>query len=640
MAEVSKLDQSVFSKEVLFHLLEECSSGIFHWDASHDSVLWSSKLHMALGHPIDTDTAYIDIENLLHPDDRHAMRLAVEESRNTLGEYEMMIRLRSRSGGYKEFQVFGKWLADATNSDTLVGFVIDHTDLNEARTEAERSRQLLENFFETAPAAVYLKDGRYRHKYGNAMAARIAGCTREDFLSKTTFELFGEESAADLASVDDRVIEERETVSWQGPTTSASGESFFIHDTKFPVTDPKTGEVMVGGFGIDISKQHEAEMQLVQSRKLEALGQLVAGIAHDFNNSLMVMQSSLDLLKQSKTLEAAFDCAEELTDGIERGARLTEQLLAFGRQTVLKNEVFTLDDLFGSMEGMLRSTIPENIDLELAFQEGTQAIKADRSQVENMVLNLVLNSIDAMPNGGTLTISSRTASAAMSHGGVEPSSKSEARVQLSVSDTGSGIEPRLLDKVFDPFFTTKDPRRGTGMGLSMVDGLMEQLGGSASIRSTHGVGTTVDLLFPGTSDKVTRSSAPSDERAEGEGQGRSLLVVEDNPSVLRLLSRQLREQGFEVSEAASGADALEKFEADPTISLVVSDIVMPGEIQGVELAKRIRSERPQVPIILMSGYPLDTEVQSGNRLYYDEGLMKPVRASKLLETVQRLLSSN
>ena len=178
------------------------------------------------------------------------------------------------------------------------------------------------------------------------------------------------------------------------------------------------------------------------------------------------------------------------------------------------------------------------------------------------------------------------------------------------------------------------------MGLSMVDGLMEQLGGSASIRSTHGVGTTVDLLFPGTSDKVTRSSAPSDERAEGEGQGRSLLVVEDNPSVLRLLSRQLREQGFEVSEAASGADALEKFEADPTISLVVSDIVMPGEIQGVELAKRIRSERPQVPIILMSGYPLDTEVQSGNRLYYDEGLMKPVRASKLLETVQRLLSSN
>lgn len=626
------LDDEGLNPSQLLELLERTNTGVFFWDALDDFVEWSAGIFRALGYDSPEDASYDDFESLLHPDDRSHLSAAVVRTRAETGEYAMELRLKDAEGNFKPFRAFGKWFRTGED-EFLIGFINDISELAEARDRADRSMQMLKAFFDNAPAAVSIQNQAGRYLYGNQFAARLAGCELDDLLSRPASDLLGAEIDGETKAANRKVFEEGKVVTSTGEVGTPSGESFHVFDTRFPISDPKTGEPLLGVFGIDVTGQHQMEQALAESKRLEALGQLVSGIAHDFNNSLSIMQGSLDLIELADSQEELVQYCSDLQGGIERGMRLTRELLTYGRKALLENQLFNLNTVLDAMDLLLRRALPENIEVEISLADDLRNVMVDRSQFENAVLNLALNAKDAMPEGGSLTI--ETANFQISDAYV--ASRQESidpgdYVLVTVTDTGIGMDENILAQAFDPFFTTKPADAGTGMGLTTVDGFVRQLGGVTQIDSELGAGTTVKLFFPAADGEPAPERAPLRQRLV-RGSER-VLVVEDHASVRRLLSRKLNKLGYEVVEAANGAEALEIFRDDPALDLVITDVVMPGRIQGPMLVRKIRELTPGFPVLFISGYPLDAANNGGVPDDRDKVLMKPVAMDDLATSVR------
>jgi PAS domain S-box-containing protein len=558
-------------------LLDDLTSGSFYWDPVADTVEWSAKLLKSLGHAADKAIQLKDIEDLLHPEDRKKHADILARSTATQERYSTDIRLRDTVGNYHLLRVYGTWIPRSGDGGSiLAGFLIDFSDLAQSRRETERSEHLFQSFFDNVPAAVYIKDDKFRHLYGNQAAASLAGCSLDEFLSKPMHDLFDEETVANLEAIDRRVLEGHETVTWYGELKSGTGQERYVFDTKFPIHDPVTHETLLGGIGIDTTLQHRMEKALARSQKLEALGQLVGGIAHDFNNTLAVLKGNVELVALLDDEAEIDECMEECTRAIERGRRLTMQLLAFGRRAVLQPEIYNLSVIVSESDRMLQRILPENIVMETVFGGGLWNTLIDKSQVENAILNLALNARDAMESGGKLTI--ETANIRIEDDYLQERSEDiepGRYVMLAVTDTGEGMAKDVAEKAFDPFFTTKTVDKGSGMGLAMVHGLMRQFGGSARLYTEPGVGTTVKLYFPASHGEVDTPQRMPHLPQAGKAH---LLLTEDDDSVRTMLKRQLQVLGYRVTEASNGDMAFDLLLADSSIEMLVTDIVMPGTL--------------------------------------------------------------
>ncbi|HZS85223.1 MAG TPA: response regulator [Stellaceae bacterium] len=378
-------------------------------------------------------------------------------------------------------------------------------------------------------------------------------------------------------------------------------------------------------------RTREREVALAQvheMQKLESLGQLTGGLAHDFNNLLMAILGNLDLLAKGAPDEAA---AARLVDGAikaaERGAMLTKRMLAFARRQELRPETVDVARLVNGMADMLRRSLGPAIEINLDFAPGLAAIRVDPNQLELSLLNLALNSRDAMPQGGRLTIAARSEKV---EGGRLQNLAAGDYVCLAVTDTGCGMDEVTLKRAAEPFFTTKGVGKGTGLGLSMVYGLAAQSGGLTRISSQVGVGTTVELFLPVAPAAAAPSRPPRSDGAAAAPSS-SVLLVDDDPMVAGGTVAMLRHLGHRVIEASSGAAALEILEAQP-VDLVITDHAMPG-MSGVELAERIRRSHPGLPVILATGY---ADLARGE----DHGLPrldKPYRLEKLAALIASLI---
>lgn len=390
------------------------------------------------------------------------------------------------------------------------------------------------------------------------------------------------------------------------------------------------------GVSIDLSESRALQEQLVQSQRVDAIGRLTGGIAHDFNNLLAVVLGNLELLSESPLAE---DDRELLSDSLhvtKRGASLTRQLLAFGRRYQLSPQVLNLNAVVQSMDSLLRRTIPESIEIDITLSAGLRNTWIDAPQLEAAILNLVLNARDAMGQGGRLTI--ETANVSIGHEYIE--SRREdipvgRYVLLAVTDTGAGMASEVLDRAIEPFFTTKAIGIGTGMGLSMVHGFVKQSNGAIRLYSELGVGTTVKLYFPVTSDQ--KVEAPEKPVLEQPKHADTILLVEDDADVRHTIQRVLQRLGYTVLQAESGPKALKKLRDNPQISLVLSDIVMPEGMQGTDLAKKLREMHTDLPIVLMSGYPREAAINGNGVHPNDFQLMKPVEISELSAVLRRAL---
>lgn len=384
-------------------------------------------------------------------------------------------------------------------------------------------------------------------------------------------------------------------------------------------------------------KEREAiATQLRHSQKLEAVGQLAGGIAHDFNNVLMAIFGYCSLsIEKTKHDQELYSNIREIGKAAERASHLTAQLLAFSRKQELHPRNLNLGTEVRDVERMLRRLIGENIQLKSLVDEDLQNVSIDPSALHQIVVNLVVNARDAMPDGGNIkiVISNRTLLTLNHsiHEDIPPGSY----VQLDVTDDGTGIDPELISKIFEPFYTTKDVSEGSGLGLATVHGVVKQSGGHIDVTSQVGKGTTFSILLPVTKQEVDSEAAFELDKVKSTDSG-TVLVVEDEVTIQALLKSLLQDRGYHVRISSSGEDALEFLHANGAVDLMITDIVMPG-INGRELADRVNENFPGIKVIYMTGYTDDEIIRRGMSTSGLPILQKPFWPDDLFRMIDSVL---
>jgi nitrogen-specific signal transduction histidine kinase/CheY-like chemotaxis protein len=385
----------------------------------------------------------------------------------------------------------------------------------------------------------------------------------------------------------------------------------------------------------DVSERRLLEEQLRQAQKMEAVGRLTGGLAHDFNNLLAVIIGNLDLAADLARDGANKQPIAEALGAAERGAELTRRLLAFSRRQALQPRAIGVADLVTGLHGLLQRALGERVVIETRLAPDLGPALADPAQLEAALLNLAVNARDAMAKGGRLVIETADSQLDHDYAATHPEVVPGRYLLVAVSDSGSGMPAETVRRAFEPFFTTKEAGKGSGLGLSMVHGFAKQSGGHVSIYSEEGFGTTVRLYLPYAQPAAAvgevQSEAPSEPRAQGE----TILVVEDQAEVRRIVVRQLSMLGYRVLEAEDARTAFEVLRADTPIDLLFTDVVMPG-VSGIEVAAAARAARPGLRVLLTSGFA--DGVAGGTQVgVADAVLTKPYRRWDLARRIRGLL---
>ena len=383
------------------------------------------------------------------------------------------------------------------------------------------------------------------------------------------------------------------------------GVGYDISDAKRAQADlTRINDLLAERVQAALGERDEAEAALRRAQKLEAVGQLTGGVAHDFNNLLTVIIGALDLIQRHPGDAARRDRMIEAAQGAaKRGERLTQQLLAFSRRQALKPELVYVDDLLGESEPLLRRAVGEAVTLAVEPGAPNAVCSIDPSQFEAAVMNLVVNARDATPPGGGIRVETHVSILAA---GEAEDAEPGSYLCVSVHDTGAGMDADTASRVFEPFFTTKEPGRGTGLGLSQVYGFARQSGGAAVVESAPGKGATVRIYLPLAEAAATRAVASPEVPTAAHGPTRRVLLVEDDASVGEMVEAMLTDLGHEVLRAEAAAPAIEILERKDRIDLMLTDLIMPGGMSGVELAQAAVALRPGLPVILTSGYTGET----------------------------------
>ena len=373
----------------------------------------------------------------------------------------------------------------------------------------------------------------------------------------------------------------------------------------------------------EIVRREDAQAALIQSQRMEAFGQLTGGVAHDFNNLLTIVTGNLELLGDATQTEAARVLLKRAVDAADMGAALTKRLLTFARRRRLSPQVLDLNELVLGLIEILKGTIGEPITLTTMLAGNLWKTRVDASEVENALLNLAINARDAMPNGGALVIETRNAKELPFDGA------GRDYILVSVSDTGQGMPPEVVERAFEPFFSTKEPGRGTGLGLSTVYGFAEQSGGHATIASEVGKGTTVNLYLPRADVGAGPAAPEAADAVPLSAENEVVLVVEDNAEVRELTLQRVEGLGYVALEAESGLAAIALLEGGEHIDLVLSDIVMAGGMSGYDVARWIRKYAPDVKVVLTTGYAAEEASHDANTLDTTPILRKPYKRAEL-----------
>lgn len=471
----------------------------------------------------------------------------------------------------------------------------------------------LRQITDTIPAHIAYFDHGWAYRYANRRYAEWFGWTADTIVDQAIPKVIGARLFDQIAEDVRRALDGAE-VSYEYSITGSDGVERYARSTLLPDFSP-SGQVL-GCFvrAVDITEQKRTQSVLAQAQKMEAIGELTGGLAHDFNNMLTVVTGNLNELREARPDDAIVDeYIGPALHAAERSAGLIRRLLAFARQQPLSPRPVAMDELIDGLNRLLLRSVPENIRVETTIGQALPVALADPHQLESALLNLALNARDAMPRGGLMCIE-----ACITELSASDAAAMEMRpgpyVQISVRDNGEGMDGGTLARVFEPFFTTKKASRGSGLGMAMVYGFVKQSGGGIRIRSRQAVGTTVSLLLPCADpadlrihDLPVSSGDPADWLRD-----RLVLLVEDDPEVRRVVRKQLAALECAVLEAHSGEDAADMLETISSISLIVSDVVMPGNMDGHALARFARSFRPELPVILMSGYTDAAESITGD----------------------------
>jgi PAS domain S-box-containing protein len=503
-------------------------------------------------------------------------------------------------------------------------------------TERERSIELLRSVMDSVNDAIITFDQEGRVESANPGTERVFGYSVSELIGRDIEMLMPAAHRREHAPLPDYFRANATDVGSGREIEGARKDG-----SRFPVDLTVTefqldGERHFTGIVRDVTARKRLESQLQQSQKMEAVGRLAGGVAHDFNNLLTVINGYADMmLMDISAADRRRECIAAIRDAGERATRLTQQLLAFSRKTIVEPKVLDLNDLVADSAKLFRRLIREDIMLVFVPDPALPRIKADPGQIEQVLTNLVVNARDAMPTGGRLTIETRDVILGPGDLGASPDLAFGRYAQLSVSDTGEGMTEEVMGRIFEPFFTTKGVGKGTGLGLAVVHGVVTQCNGQVEVKSALGAGTTFSLLFPAAVSMVTKPGSPA-ARLESGGT-ETVLLVEDEGPVRDIARSALESQGYRVLDTDRGAEAIRMArEYAGIIDLLVTDVVMP-EIGGRQLADSIRAIRPGLQVLYMSGYTDDSVVRHGVVEATDAFLQKPFTPLSLARKVRAVL---
>lgn len=525
------------------------------------------------------------------------------------------------------------------DGDKIVAVLLIATDITEQKIAEEslreseaRFRQIAENIEEV----FWMVDfpAKSRMIYVSPAYEKIWGCTCKSLYEnpESFLNAVHPDDRERVASACARQAEEKYDEIYR--LLRPDGTTRWIRDRAFPIHN-EAGEIYrIVGLAEDITERKQIELQFFQSQKMEAFGKLAGGVAHDFNNLLTVIGGYNEIvLSAFGPNDPRRDFVEEIAKAAERASSLTRQLLAFSRQQVMQPKIINLNEVLGNVEKMLRRLIGEDIALITQPASDLECVKADPGQLENVLMNLAVNARDAMPGGGTLTISTQNTGLLLDAAGVSMG----RHVMLSVADTGVGMPDHIKAQIFEPFFTTKPIGHGTGLGLATCYGIVKQSGGFINVESKIGKGTTFKIHLPCVNGTIEENSSIPGRAGMPKGN-ETLLFVEDEPNVRRLAVSVLQRLGYRVLEASDGEEACRIMESQPVphLDLVITDVVMP-QMGGRELVLSLRKTFPDVKVLFTSGYP--------NHAFDDAGLLddksvfmaKPFAPKRLALQVRELL---
>jgi len=628
------ITERVRTDAMLHDMQATAKIGAWEYLPDNERLIWSDEIYriheLPLGAPIDFKQIFKMYDAADEARVGHVWREALEEGRN----YDVEVRMHTPRGRTAWVHIIGK--AERFNGRTLRihGIMQDVTDRRLADQKLRETRDFFASTLDAMPVMVLYVNADGAVTYCNKPTAewwrkpveQIIGRQLTDLVDADYYERLRPRIAAVLAGSVQSFTESSEIsgrrVDWQ------------VHCIPECTTE---GRVR-GFFSLmhDLSELKRLEARLVQAQKMEAVGQLTGGIAHDFNNLLGVVIGNLQLLERGLADPQQVRKVSTAMRAAMRGADLTRRLLAFARRQILEPEVVDLNRHLKGLDELLHRTLGDSIEIRVEPIENLWLTRVDPGQIESAILNLAINARDAMPHGGTLTIATHNrvldTQFCADHPGLEPGHY----VCISVTDTGVGIAPDMLGNVFEPFFTTKEHGKGTGLGLSMVLGLAKQSGGTATIESKVGDGTTVHLLLPRCHEALSRRDDTGMYRFMPGGR-ETILVVEDDPDLRETSSATLHSLGYRIIQARNPEHALEVLAGDDAVDLLFTDIMMPGGMLGPTLAQRARELRPAINVLFTTGYANNNVLASGTSVSNSDVLSKPFRTEDLAQRIRHLL---
>lgn len=498
-------------------------------------------------------------------------------------------------------------------------------------------RERLASIVDSSEDAILTKSLEGTITAWNRGAERIYGYTPEEIIGKHISILVPDDRPDEIPGILAKIARGESTEHYESVRVTKDGRHLSVSISVSPLRDANGGIVGASTIARDITAQRRAEDQLRQAQKMEAIGRLAGGVAHDFNNVLGIINACTEFLRDR--IDPASEPStyvENIKRATDRGAALTRQLLAFGRKQVVKPVVLDLNDRLKDITKLLRPLLGDDVEVLIVARSQSAIVEADPGQIDQVVMNLAVNSRDAMPRGGKFILETELVELDQHFADLHQEVNAGKYVMLAVSDTGIGMDKATLGRVFEPFFTTKEPGKGTGLGLATVYGIAKQSGGHVWVYSEPGRGTTFKIYLPSAEYKLESSSPTSPETAIPKPLAKTILLVEDDEIMRSLTGKLLQEHGYIVVALGDGKSALAWLEANSARpDLLLTDVVMPG-MSGPELADLLTRSRPQLKVVYMSGYTGEL-IASHEGLKHGTLLEKPFTRTALLNALHRTL---
>ncbi|WP_122524574.1 hybrid sensor histidine kinase/response regulator [Pseudomonas viridiflava] len=645
--------------------------GTWIWDVPGDLLVADERFARTFGLPRQTCREGLPLECVMtsiHPDDVIRVGDAIKDILNSGDIFRCEYRVKHKDGGYRWVEANSRIERDSEGQAVRCpGVLLDIEARRAAEQERDRLTSLLRIFTAAVPGVVYAKDLEGRMLVANRGTETLIGKPPEFFIGKTDMDFLEDKDQARIIMQTDRRIMDGNTseqieeqvnlpdgsaatfLSTKAPLLNDDGEVIGLIGSSIDVTARKQAEVAVKELNQTLEQRiekaiHEREQvedALRHAQKMDAVGQLTGGIAHDFNNLLAGISGSLEMIQTRMTQGRMADVDKYVNvaqGAVRRAASLTHRLLAFSRRQTLSPEVTNVNTLIHGMEELIGRTVGPSIELQVVAGDNVWPALIDHAQLENSLLNLCLNARDAMPNGGRIIIETSNASLDEC---IDPDHGITAGDHLSirVTDTGTGMSPETVAKAFEPFFTTKPIGAGTGLGLSMVYGFVRQSGGQIKVESVEGQGTTIVMHLPRhTPDAQQEITDKSSDQKPLPHHAETVLVVDDEPSVRMLVVEVLSTEGYHALEAADAQAGLEILQSDIHIDLLISDVGLPGGMNGREMADAARTKRPALPTLFITGYAETSALDGCHLQPKTQILTKPFGLEVLASRIKELIS--